>query len=139
MKPFVSSRYVGRGQSPRRHCVWKHFAAFVAWVPQLVFAQAGDSIEGSSWWLGPIGVVLLLGACALAVVHVLRQRRMQLGYDSDLPRVLGTTSLGARERVVVLRANGRVFLLGVTAHQVTMLAELDQEPRIPQAPTGKVP
>ena len=37
----------------------------------------------------------------------------------------GQLPLGARERVVLVRVNGRVLVLGVTPQQITFLAEAD--------------
>jgi flagellar biogenesis protein FliO len=43
--------------------------------------------------------------------------------------VLGVTSLGMRERVAVLRVRDRTLLVGVTAAQITLLANLDAPSR----------
>jgi flagellar protein FliO/FliZ len=49
--------------------------------------------------------------------------------------------LGARERVVVVRMNERLLVLGVTPQQVTMLAEANAAdlPAAGAAPTGNFP
>lgn len=138
MKPFVTSGCSSRCEGSRRKYMWTHLCALAAAAPSLVRAQTGEVTDGSGWLLGPIGVVVLLGACAWAVLHVLRQRRVGAGHGADLPLVIGATALGARERVVVLRASGRVFLLGVTAQQVSLLAELDKEPAATPTATVKV-
>jgi flagellar protein FliO/FliZ len=46
--------------------------------------------------------------------------------------VAAQVSLGPRERVVVLRMPGRELVLGVTAQQITLLAEQPATPREPQ-------
>jgi flagellar protein FliO/FliZ len=138
MKPFVTRASAIRCDAERKKYMWMHLGALVAAAPQRVIAQTGEVTDGSAWLLGPIGVVVVIGACAWAVLHVLRLRRRDAGRGADVPLVMAATALGARERVVVLRASGRVFLLGVTAQQVSMLAELHEEPRAAQ-PAGATP
>ena len=149
MKPFVNSM-LGNGCTAARsrymwthfsktfssasRCSWARFAVFAVTVPRVAAAQAAEVNDASVWLLGPIGITVLIAACAWAALHVLRQRRQRAGGDAELPRVIGATALGSRERIVVLRASGRVFMLGVTAHQVSMLAELDHADAVPAAP-----
>ena len=127
MKLFVTPGCGARSEGAGVKYKWMHLGALAAGAPQRVFAQNGDTMDTSAWLLGPLGIAVLLGACAWAVLHVLRQRRRGGGAGPDLPVVLGATALGARERAVVLKANGRVFLVGVTAHHISLLAELDAQ------------
>ena len=59
-------------------------------------------------------------------------RRLQGLRPAGAPRLMEITAqmaLGPRERVVVLRVQGRELVLGVTAQQVTLLAEQPPAPR----------
>lgn len=96
-----------------------------------VIAQAGASASapdaaGSDSFIGSLLVVSLLLACAWTVLYVWRrERHLALGGGSDaMVHVLGVTSLGMRERVAVLRVRERTLVVGVTATQITLLAEL---------------
>lgn len=54
-------------------------------------------------------------------------------------RVVSSTALGQRERVVIVEVQGQWLVLGVTAHQVTQLAQLPASTLFtpaPQVPTG---
>jgi len=81
---------------------------------------------GIGWFGGELLLLALIAACAWTVIYVLkRKRQVALGGGDERVHVLGITSLGMRERVVVLRVRDRTLLVGVTAAQITLLAELD--------------
>jgi flagellar protein FliO/FliZ len=73
-------------------------------------------------------VVVLIAVAGWAVLVVLRKRRLAAYGGTEAVRVVGGLSLGTRERVVVLSVRGRHFLVGATAHQISLLAELDARP-----------
>jgi flagellar biogenesis protein FliO len=117
-------------------------AATALWaVPCGVWAQAAASepaAAGGSSGIGGIGgfgsfggellLLALLAVCTWTVIYVLkRKRQLAVGGGHERVQVLGMTSLGVRERVVVLRVRERTLLVGVTAAQITLLAELDAQ------------
>jgi flagellar protein FliO/FliZ len=79
--------------------------------------------EAPSVWpaIGAFVTVLVLIPIALWVV----KRLQSGGTGAARPVTLaGGLALGPRERVVVIEADGRRWLLGVTGQSITMLAEL---------------
>jgi flagellar biogenesis protein FliO len=114
-------------------------AATALWaVPCGVWAQAAASepaAAGGSSGIGGFGsfggellLLALLAVCTWTVIYVLkRKRQLAVGGGHERVQVLGMTSLGVRERVVVLRVRERTLLVGVTAAQITLLAELDAQ------------
>ena len=102
----------------------------------------------------PLGVpddsvmnLALLGKTALALVVVLgcvlvfgwlaRRVGSRPLVPGKLMRVVSSTSLGQREKVVIVEVRGQWLVLGVTAQQVTALAQMDAPEPEPEA--GIVP
>jgi flagellar biogenesis protein FliO len=99
-------------------------------LPCSAFAQSAASepmaSSGLGWFGGELLLLALIAACAWTVIYVMkRKRQATLGGGDERVHVLGVTSLGMRERVIVLRVRERTLLVGVTAAQITLLAELD--------------
>jgi flagellar protein FliO/FliZ len=86
------------------------------------------------WLMSQLGVVALLAAGVWAALYVIKQRKRVGGVAPNSLRVMGSTSLGTRERAVMLQAGERVFLLGVTAQSVSLISEL--EPPSPPKPAA---
>jgi flagellar protein FliO/FliZ len=105
-------------------------------LPLAATAQTAEPAETGGWLAGQFVVVAVLLLCAWAALYVLRQKRRAGGGEASTLKVVGSTALGTRERVVVLRAGERSFLLGVTAQQVSMLAELHEAPAAPPPATA---
>jgi flagellar protein FliO/FliZ len=125
MKPFVACHDPKPGLRPAPGYMWIHICtAGALWVSSGA-ARAADTSELGTWLMGQVVVVALLGACAWAVVHVLRARKRGASGAPDTLRVIGSTALGARERAVMLQAGERVFLLGVTTQTVSVISELN--------------
>ena len=111
-------------------------------LPCTVWAQAAAASEpaaaasgGLGWFGGELLLLALLAACTWTVFYVLRRKRqVALGGGDERVRVLSITPLGARERLAVLRVRDRTLLVGVTAAQITLLAELDA---VAAAPAGE--
>lgn len=82
-----------------------------------------------------LGVLVLVMVAIPVVLHSLRRLPMA-GANPRALELLGQMSLGPRERVVLVRAQDRVLVLGVTQHQVTLLNQLDN---LPQADTAALP
>jgi flagellar protein FliO/FliZ len=72
-------------------------------------------------------VLMLLVVVAAIPATLWLVKRLQNLHPAGAPRaieVLTQLSVGPRERVTAVRVGQRVLVLGVTAHQVTLLAEL---------------
>jgi flagellar biogenesis protein FliO len=103
-------------------------------LPHIALAQsapaasepAASSSGGLGWFGGELLLLALIAVCAWTVFYVFKRKRQVAGGRGDeRVQVLGMTSLGVRERVVVLRVRERTLLVGVTAAQITLLADLD--------------
>lgn len=76
-----------------------------------------------------ISALLLVGG--LLAIAVWALRRFRLGNEGRFRsaiRITSHASLGARERLVVVRFAGRDHLLGVTPGSVSLLVSADPEP-----------
>jgi flagellar biogenesis protein FliO len=99
-----------------------------AWA-QTAASEPAASGGGLGWFGGELLLLALLGACAWTVIYVLRRkRRFPPGSNDERVHVLGITALGTRERLAVLRVRDRTLLVGVTAAQITLLADLGAAP-----------
>ncbi|MET0311183.1 MAG: flagellar biosynthetic protein FliO [Burkholderiaceae bacterium] len=89
-------------------------------------------MQSIAWSLMMLLVVLAMIPAAMWVLKRIQTIRpagqaRQLELIAQLP-------LGARERVVMVRAQGRVFVLGATTQQVSLLAEVDAAAALADAP-----
>lgn len=97
-------------------------------------ALAGDepSLYSPRYILQVVGSLLLVLACLLGVLYLLK--RLQggdMGSRSPL-RVLGSLKVGTREKVVLLQAGERQLLLGVASGSVRTLHVFDGAPAADQ-------
>ena len=119
-------------------------------MPLTVFAEpqsapaAGPALDAGSVlqvFLGLVAVLLLIGAVAWLLRHVLRLQPTMCGQL----RILGGLSMGARERVVLLKVGDTQLLLGVAPGRVHTLHVLDKplaestaETRLPHGFAGQL-
>jgi len=80
---------------------------------------------GSMIWLTFITLLLLAGVVLL--VAWLVHKNMTATVPSSSIRILSVQSLGPRERVVIASVVGRIYVLGHTQAQITLIAELSPE------------
>jgi flagellar protein FliO/FliZ len=82
-------------------------------------------------------LLVVLAAIPLALWAVKRLQTLQPAGRGPRPlSVAAQLPLGARERVVMVRVQDRLLVLGVTAQQITLLGEADPAamPPAPAAP-----
>jgi flagellar protein FliO/FliZ len=85
--------------------------------------QPGSSGSGAAGaWFGLITLTLLVVLVAV-VLWLFRKGRIIGAGDSGID-LLASQPLGPREQIVVIRINGRILVLGHTASQINLLAEL---------------
>jgi flagellar biogenesis protein FliO len=101
-------------------------AGLAVWAPSSAAAD-GDA-PAVAWPFAELVIVALVMLLGWAIIAVLKRRMRALGGGAGLVQVVSATALGARERVVVLRAHGRLLLVGVTAHNVSLIADLGADP-----------
>lgn len=88
-----------------------------------VYAPASSG--GGMIWLTFITLLLLAGVVLL--VAWLVHKNMTATVPNSSIRILSVQTLGPRERIVVASVVGRVFVLGHTASQINLLAELEPQ------------
>lgn len=81
--------------------------------------------SGGMVWLSFVTLVLLAGGVVL-IAWLVRRNTATMSQGSSI-RVLAAQMLGPRERVVIVSMAGRVFVLGHTASNISLLAELEPE------------
>lgn len=84
--------------------------------------------------LGMAGSLLLVLAAIFALAWLLRRTQGLRVAGMHQVRVLGGTSVGARERVLLVEAAGQHFLLGVAPGAVNLLHHYEGE--LPEAPAA---
>jgi flagellar protein FliO/FliZ len=91
--------------------------------------------SGSASGIGQVTFALLLVLAAVFGVALLVKRlRVVTGAGTNGIEVLAQTSLGAKERAVIVRVGGERLLLGVASGQVTLLQTLPPESAATSAP-----
>jgi len=86
-------------------------------------AFAADAPENGSIWLGLLVPLVAVTAALLAMLWWLRRGQALRGTNGPL-KLIQAVAVGTKERVVVLDAQGRRLVLGVTANRVELIAEL---------------
>ncbi|GEM_PF-3509333 len=93
-------------------------------APSLLLASDGGSFLPSASRLAIAFVVVVM--LIYASVHTIRKMFFKSGdTKSGLFRSRATFPLGQRARLNLVEISGRMFLLGVTDHQISILAEFD--------------
>lgn len=85
-------------------------------------AFAADSSESGDLVIGLLAPLIAVTLAMLALLWWLKRGKTLTG--SGPLKIVQAMAVGPRERVVVLDAQGRRLLLGVTASKIELLAEL---------------
>ncbi|MDR6536873.1 flagellar biosynthetic protein FliO [Variovorax soli] len=99
-------------------------------------AEAAPAVGSSGLLQAGLGMVLVLGLIFLCAWLVRRFGLPRFG-GSSLLKVVGSTMVGQRERVVVVEVGETWLVLGVTASQVNALHSLPAQV-LPAAPAAAV-
>lgn len=84
-----------------------------------------SSSGGGMIWLTFITLLLLAGVVLL--VAWLVHKNMTATVPNSSIKILSVQSLGPRERIVIASVVGRVYVLGHTANQISLIAELSPQ------------
>jgi len=80
-------------------------------------------------------LAMLVIICLIFVfAWLLKRISGSVGFNNKLIKVQSVSSLGVKEKLVVVEVNGQYLLLGVTPHQISLLKELDEAPTIDAVP-----
>ena len=96
--------------------------------------------SGGVGGIGQISLALFVVIAAVfAVAWLTKRLRNVSGVGNNGIEVLAQTSLGAKERAVIVRVGGTRLLLGVTSGQVSLLHTMTDEPAAPREPEQAAP
>jgi flagellar protein FliO/FliZ len=85
--------------------------------------------------LGKTGLALVVVlACVLVCGWLARRMGSRPLAPGKMLRVVSSTGLGQREKVVIVEVRGQWLVLGVTAQHVTALAQMDAPAAEPEPP-----
>ena len=83
--------------------------------------------SSGSWWFGPVGAIVVLGALGAASL-VVRRKGLAPGADATAPKVVGRAALTPRQAVHLVRIGGRVLIVGTGPQGApNLLGELDPD------------
>ncbi|MFZ5605241.1 MAG: flagellar biosynthetic protein FliO [Pseudomonadota bacterium] len=97
-----------------------------------------EPVRGDSKSMGAASAQMVLGlAAVLAVIFALAwlARRFNLsgvGVTTGM-RVLGALAVGPKEKILMVEVEGKRLLLGVTAHQISLLQTWDPDAETPDS------
>jgi flagellar biosynthetic protein FliO len=102
-------------------------------APRFAAPDVASSLPSSSAsGIGQVTFALLIVLAAVfAVALMVKRLRAVTGAGVNGIEVLAQTSLGAKERAVIVRVAGERLLLGVASGQVTLLQKLPPEAVMP--------
>jgi flagellar protein FliO/FliZ len=104
-----------------------HFAA-AALLCAPVSALAVEEVPSALRFFNNALFLVVLVVLGLAIWWL--RRRMQTGgVAGQTARVFQLAMLGTRERIALVEFEGRRLLVGVTPAQITLLCELDRDPK----------
>jgi len=92
-------------------------------------------------WPSLVALALIVVALP-ATAWLLRRTGRPGGAGGGTLGIAAAVAVGARERIALLRADRKWLVVGITAHSITTLAELDEapagiDPLAPGAGTGR--
>lgn len=89
-----------------------------------------DAVSASSMLIRLSGALALVILIILAIAWLARRSGWGQALKKGSPalRVRHSLSLGQRERIAIVEAGNRWFLLGITPEAVTLLSEIDKDP-----------
>ena len=89
--------------------------------PGVVGVSAAPELFSASYLFQVLGSLLLVFVCLFAVIALLKRFNRIGGAQGGALRVLGSASVGQREKVVLLDAGGEQLLIGVAPGSVRTL------------------
>jgi flagellar protein FliO/FliZ len=109
-------------------------------APRFAAPSAASSLpSGSASGIGQVTFALLLVLAAVfGVAWMLKRLRAVTGAGANGIEVLAQTSLGSKERAVIVRVGEDRLLLGVASGQVTLLKTLPAQAPVANSPSDTI-
>src|SRR5688572_17989970 len=109
-------------------------------APRFAAPGAASSLpSGGASGIGQVTFALLLVLAAVfGVAWMLKRLRAVTGAGANGIEVLAQTSLGSKERAVIIRVGDERLLLGVASGQVTLLKSLPAQAPVANPPSGTI-
>ncbi|MBB3179132.1 flagellar biosynthetic protein FliO [Variovorax sp. Sphag1AA] len=102
-------------------------------VPSHSVAEAAPAVGAGGLLQAGFGMVVVLGLIFLCA-WLARRFGLQRFNGGNVVKVVSSSNVGQRERVVVVEVSGTWLVLGVTSSQINTLHTLPAQP-MPQAPS----
>lgn len=120
----------------------KLFYLIALLLPTSVLAETASTAQPAGLGAGSL-VQMLLGLAAVLILLVgslwlLKRLTGGARQTNNLVRVVGGTTLGTRERVVVVELGQTWLILGVTPNSINTLGEMPKQ-ALPPTPPAEVP
>ena len=92
-------------------------------------ANAQESIalaNAASDYFSSILLIFLVLVCAATVWFVWRKRTISISGADYRLQIVGSTAFSAKERIVLIKVRDRIMMLGITAHQISLIKEFSE-------------
>ncbi len=114
----------------KNHFVWLFFTSIFWSVPGLGAVDKSDSSSGTNifgieYLFQVLGSLIVVLACLYGLLFLMRKLSGTTGENRKAISVLDSTKVGAREKILLLRAGGQHLLVGVAAGNVQLLYAFD--------------
>jgi len=103
------------------------FTPMLYWVSSIAYAAEPVAHASPTGGLLKmmLGLILVLGVMA-GVAYIVKRMLPGIGHHQSTIHVVGSASVGTRERVVVLEVNDRWLVVGVAPGHVSAIANLEK-------------
>lgn len=102
------------------------YSDFVFAIEETSSKNVGIAVPGASvgilqWLLSCIGVIFLM----FFLAYLLKKAKFVPGLKGNLLKIVAIVGVGSHEKIAIIKAGDRYFLIGITPQKITLLGEID--------------
>ena len=102
------------------------YSDFVFAIEETSSKNVGIAVPGASvgilqWLLSCIGVIFLM----FFLAYLLNKAKFVPGLKGNLLKIVAIVGVGSHEKIAIIKAGDRYFLIGITPQKITQLGEID--------------
>ena len=102
------------------------YSDFVFAIEETSSKNVGMAVPGASvgilqWLLSCIGVIFLM----FFLAYLLKKAKFVPGLKGNLLKIVAIVGVGSHEKIAIIKAGDRYFLIGITPQKITQLGEID--------------
>lgn len=102
------------------------YSDFVFAIEETSSKNVGIAVPGASvgilqWLLSCIGVIFLM----FFLAYLLKKAKFVPGLKGNLLKIVAIVGVGSHEKIAIIKAGDRYFLIGITPQKITQLGEID--------------